>query len=322
MKFLFLMDPPHTVNIKKDTSFAFMEAAHGRGHEVFYLPKGGIVLNQGAVEFKVQSAVPQRVPDQPFLLGDPTVLTDAEIDGVFIRPDPPFDEEYLMNTWLLDLVGEHVVVLNKPSGVRTVNEKLWATQFTDLIPRTLVTRHKADYLRFLEREGDAIVKPTNGYGGSGVFRVQQGDANANVIFEVLSQNEQTEVIVQEYLPAATEGDKRILLLNGEYLGAVLRVHSEADHRNNFFAGGRAAEATITAREREIIATLKPHLQRLGLYFVGIDIIGERLVEVNVTSPTGIQEASHFAGRRLDEDVIDLAERLVEERRHHKEGEPV
>jgi len=319
MKFLFLMDPPHTINIKKDTSFAFMESAHGRDHQVYYLPKGNIALNQGAVVFTVFPATPQRVPDQPLILGDETRLTDAEIDAVFIRPDPPFDAEYLMNTWLLDHVAEHVVVVNKPSGVRTVNEKLWATQFTEIIPRTLVTRHKRDYLRFLEQEGEAIVKPPNSYGGNGVFRVRHGDLNTNVTFEVLSGNERSEVIVQEYLPAASEGDKRVLLLNGEYLGAVLRVHNELDHRNNFFAGGSAAAATITEQERVIIETLQPHLRHLGLYFVGIDIIGERLVEVNVTSPTGIQEASHFAGRRLDEDVIDFVEELAEERQTEREA---
>lgn len=314
MNFLFLMDPPHTVKIDKDTSFAFMEAAHGRGHGVYYLPKGGISLNQGAVEFRVQKTVPQRVPEQPLVLDEQTTLSDVDIDAIFIRPDPPFDEEYLMNTWLLDRVAERVVIVNKPSGVRTVNEKLWATQFSAIIPRTVVTRHKDDYVRFLQDEGEVIAKPTNGYGGSGVFHVRQGDSNANVIFEMLSENGCTEVIVQEYLPAAAEGDKRVLLLNGEYLGAVLRVHSETDHRNNFFAGGRAEEAVITEREREIIGTLKPHLQRLGIYFAGIDLIGEKLVEVNVTSPTGIQEASHFAGRRLDEDVMDFVEELIDEQR--------
>lgn len=313
MKFLFLMDPPSTVNIKKDTSFAFMEGSVARGHDIYYLPKGGISLNQGVVEFRVQPATPQRVPEAPILLGAEQTLTDDEVDVVFVRPDPPFDPEYLMNTWLLDHAARKVVVVNNPSGVRTVNEKVWATQFTELTPRTMVTRHKADFLRFLEQEQEIIVKPTDGHGGAAVFRVRAGDLNTNVTFETLTRNETVEVIVQQYLPDATVGDKRVLLLNGEYLGAVLRVHSADDHRNNFFAGGKPQEASISEKELHIIEVLKPHLRRLGLHFVGIDIIGEKLVEVNVTSPTGIQEASTFANERLDDKVIAFVEQLVNEK---------
>ncbi|MEM7127170.1 MAG: glutathione synthase [Chloroflexota bacterium] len=314
MKFLFLMDPPVTVNIKKDTSFAFMEGATERGHETYYVPKGGITLNQGSVQFRATLATPQRVTEKPFILGKETILRDEDVDVLFIRPDPPFDAEYLMNTWLLDQARDRgIVVVNDPSGVRTVNEKVWATQFTQIIPKTVVTRHKSDFNDFLEAEGEVIIKPTDGHGGAGVFRIRQGDLNRNVTFETLTKNEQSEVIVQQYLSDASVGDKRILLLNGELLGAVLRVHSEDDHRNNFFAGGHPEATTVTNREIEIIETLAPHLRRLGLYFVGIDVIGERLVEVNVTSPTGIQEASHFAGTRLDDKVIAFAEGLVEQR---------
>lgn len=307
MRYLFLMDPLETVKINKDTSFAFMEVAHERGHEVYYVAKGGIFLRAGEVFFHAVPAIPQREPERPFVVGDLVVLAAHETDAVFIRPDPPFDEEYLMNTWLLDLAKRDTFVINDPAGVRAVNEKIWATQFTDFIPHTLITRHQSDYLDFLEEEGEVIVKPTNGHGGKSVFHVRQGDLNANVVFETLTNMGRSEVVVQEYLPAAREGDKRILLLDGDYLGAVLRVHSEDDHRNNFFAGGSAVEASISEREREIIAALKPHLQRLGLYFVGIDTIGDTLVEVNVTSPTGIQEASKFAGERLADKVIDFVD---------------
>lgn len=310
MKFLFLMDPPHTVNIKKDTTFAFIEDAQKKSHEAFYVPKGGISLNQGTVQFRATAVTAQRVRDNPLITGEDAVFAADEVDAVFIRPDPPFDPEYLMNTWLLDHAQDKVVVINNPGGVRTVNEKVWATQFTEIIPRTIVTRHKSDFLAFLQQEGEVIVKPADGHGGTAVFRVRQGDSNANVTFEVLSQKGSVEVIVQEYLPDATVGDKRILLLNGELLGAVLRVHSADDHRNNFFTGGRPEATTVTEKEHTIIETLKPHLQRLELYFVGIDVIGERLVEVNVTSPTGIQEASHFANERLDAQVIAFVEQLV------------
>jgi glutathione synthase len=310
MRFLFLMDPLETVKINKDTSFAFMEAAHERGHEGYYVAKGAIFLLDGQVFFHAIQVTPQREPEQPFIVGRSVMLAAQETDAVFIRPDPPFDEEYLMNTWLLDLASRDTFVINDPAGVRTVNEKIWATQFTDFIPRTLITRRQEDYAAFLREEQEIIVKPTNGHGGKSVFHVREGDLNANVVFETLTNMGRFEVVVQEYLPAATEGDKRILLLDGDYLGAVLRVHSEYDHRNNFFAGGSAQEAVITPREREIIAGLKPHLQSLGLYFVGIDIIGDALVEVNVTSPTGIQEASNFAGERLADRVIDFVEQMA------------
>ncbi len=310
MRYLFLMDPLETVNIKKDTSFAFMEAAHEKGNQVYYVPKGGISLIEGDVVFTAALVQPQRIAEQPFLVGDTVRLTAAEVDAVFIRPDPPFDDEYLMNTWLLDHATKDTLVINSPSGVRTVNEKVWATRYVDLLPKTVITRQIQDYHDFLAAQGDVIVKPTNGHGGKSVFRVQQGDLNANVVFETLTNMGKQEVVVQEYLPAAAEGDKRILLLDGDYLGAVLRVHGDDDHRNNFFSGGHAEEAVITPREKEIMAALKPELQRLGLYFVGIDIIGDTLVEVNVTSPTGIQEASDYAGERLADRVIDFVDNLT------------
>lgn len=309
MNFLFLMDPPTSINIKKDTSFAFMMGAQKAGHTVYHVPKGGIVLKPDHVEFQTTRVTAQRVAEQPLILHEEARLKESEVDAVFIRPDPPFDAEYLMNTWLLERLPERVVVVNKPSGVRTVNEKLWATRFTNIIPRTVVTRHKADFLAFLEEEGDIIAKPTDGHGGAAVFRIGRGAANVNVIFEVLSGNGSREVVLQEYLPAAEIGDKRVLLLNGELIGAVLRVHSKDDHRNNFFAGGKPVEAEITERDREIVDTLAPHLRELGLYFVGIDVIGEHLVEVNVTSPTGIQEASHFANEPLEDKVIAFVEEL-------------
>jgi len=310
MRYLFLMDPLETVNIKKDTSFAFMEAAYERGDQVYYVPKGGISLVDGKVIFKSTSVQPQRIADQPFVIGDTERIAAAEVDAVFVRPDPPFDDEYLMNTWLLDHATSETLVINDPSGVRTVNEKVWATQFVDLLPKTVITRDMQDYHEFLDLQGDVIVKPTNGHGGKSVFRVLRGDLNANVVFETLTNLGKQEVVVQEYLPAAAEGDKRILLLDGEYLGSVLRVHGDDDHRNNFFSGGHAEEAVITPREKEIISRLKPELHKLGLYFVGIDTIGDTLVEVNVTSPTGIQEASEYAGERLADRVIDFVGELA------------
>ena len=310
MNFLFLMDPLETVKVKSDTSYIFMVGADDKGHNVFYLPSGGISLKEGKVHFKCTHVKPNGNEDFPFDVIGETILTEDEADAVFIRTDPPFDGEYLMNTWLLERAELNVKVINKPSGVRTVNEKIWATQFTDLIPRTVISRHIEDFKEFLKKEKNIIIKPTDGFGGSGVFKITEDASNKNVSFEVLSERGQKEVIMQQYIPEAVIGDKRVLLLNGDPLGAVLRVHGQDDHRNNFYAGGKPEASEITDRDKEVIATLKPHLQQLGLYFVGIDMLGDYLIEVNVTSPTCLQEMNSLYDCKLHHDVIDFAEKLV------------
>ena len=180
-----------------------------------------------------------------------------------------------------------------------------------MIPRTLISRHLADFKEFLAKEKNIIIKPTDGFGGAGVFKISEDAANKNVSFEMLSDRDQKEVIMQQYIPEAAIGDKRILLLNGEPLGAVLRVHGEDDHRNNFYAGGKPIAVEITPRDLEVIATLKPHLQKLGLHFVGIDMLGDYLIEVNVTSPTCLQEMNRLYDCKLQDEVIQFAESLVE-----------
>ena len=310
MKFLFLMDPLETVIYEKDTTFMLMLGAYHKGHEVYYVPKNGISFNNGIVTFNTLSVKPQANSQQPFIIQGPVTLTQHDIQAVFIRPDPPFDEQYLMNTWLLSLLPKNIIVINSPEGIRTVNEKIWAAQFTNLIPPTLVTSGKNDLLDFIRAHHDVIVKPTNAYGGQGVFHIKDNDSNTNVILETLTQRFTKAIICQRYIPEAAQGDKRILLLNGEFLGLLLRVHGDGEHRNNFFAGGKPALATLTARDQEIINTLKPHLQSLGLYFVGIDILGDYLIEVNVTSPTCLQEINRLNNVHLEEKVIDFVTKLV------------
>jgi glutathione synthase len=240
----------------------------------------------------------------------PPPLSEDEVDIVFLRSDPPFDEQYLINTWLLDLLPARIPVINRPSGVRTVNEKIWTTQFTSIIPPTLVGRNRSDILDFLREHKNIVAKPTGGHGGQSVFHVQTGGPNTNVILETLTSHWQRDIIVQKYVPESARGDKRVLLLNGEPLGAVLRRHAEDDHRNNFFSGGKPLPADITKRDLEIINVLKPRLQSLGLYFVGIDIIGDYLIEVNVTSPTCLQEMNRLYNVRLDDRVMDFCEGLI------------
>lgn len=313
MHYLFLMDPLESVNPRKDTSYAFMLGAHRRGHEVSYLPQGGISVEGGEVEFEIEPVVPRTDPEQPFQRSAPRVCSADEVDAVFIRTDPPFDEAYLMDTWLLDLLPDRVFVMNRPAGIRSTNEKVWATQFAEWLPPTLITRRRERFQAYLEEHGELIAKPTDGYGGMGVFVVRRGDTNAGVIFEMLSRHGSREIIVQRFVPEAAQGDKRILLLEGEPLGAVLRVHGAGEHRNNFFAGGEPQPAEITPGDRQIIEALRPHLVEAGLYFTGIDIIGDRLIEVNVTSPTCLQEMNRLTGQALEDRVIAFVEKQVLQR---------
>ena len=314
MNFVFLMDPLEQVVINKDTSFFLMLGASRRGHKVYYLPQDGITLKDGRLIFDCVRVVPQEVAHEPFVDHTPCRLTQDEVDAVFIRSDPPFDEEYLFHTWLLERLPRQIPVINDPAGIRTVNEKVWNTQFSSLVPRTLITRKQKELLVFLEEEQSVIVKPTDSFGGASVFLVRKDDKNVHVILETMTDRWRKEVIMQQYVPESDHGDKRILLLNGEPLGAVLRRHAEDDHRNNFFSGGEPLPAEIDDRDREIIAVLKPELRRLGLYFVGVDIIGKYLIEVNVTSPTCLQEMARFAEEPLAEKVVAFAEELVAERR--------
>ncbi len=304
------MDPLSSVNVKKDTSLALMVGAHSKGHNVYFLPNGGTVIKDGRLQFHTVKVTPQYDVEHPFIDDTPTLLFADDVDVVFIRTDPPFNEKYLHNTWLLDQLPARVAVINAPSGIRTVNEKIWAAQFTSITPKTLIGSNRDDLLAFLGEKKDIIAKPTDSYGGQSVFHIKIGGQNTNVILETLTRNWQQDIIVQKYIPAAVEGDKRVLLLDGEPLGAVLRLHSEDDHRNNFFSGGKPLAAEITKRDRQIIDVLKPELKKLGLYFVGIDIIGDYLIEVNVTSPTCLQEMNRLYDCQLEDDVIRFSEELV------------
>jgi glutathione synthase len=308
MKFLFLMDPIQSIIYHKDTSFAFMKGAAKHGHDVYFLAQGGISLSPEGVLFSVQKIS----VEEPLRVGPLLTLHQDEVSAVFMRKDPPFDSAYLMDTWLLDRVKSTIFVFNDPAGIRSVNEKVWATQFKTLIPPTLVTRSQAQLLSFLDRYKKLIVKPTDGFGGASIFSVCQGDTNTKVIFETITKNGSEEIIAQPFIEEAKNGDKRLLLLDGDILGAVLRVHGDDDHRNNFFAGGKALACDITDRDREVVAILKPHLQALGLHFVGIDMIGDYLIEVNVTSPTCLQEMNRLYDVHLEDIVVQYVEKKVSE----------
>lgn len=313
MNAVFLMDPLEGVIFEKDTTLALMIGAHARGYTTFFLPEGGITLDGDSVRLHVEEVEPRWDPEQPFVRKGPRVLEGDDVDVVFVRTEPPFDEEYLAHTWMLDRLPPNVVVLNTPAGLRAANEKLWALQFQSLIPRTMVSRNLADLLGFMQAQERVIVKPTDGFGGKSVFLLAQDDVNAQVTLETLTEGGRCEIVMQRYVPEAVTGDKRILLLNGEPLGAVLRVHGATDHRNNFFSGGRPEATELTDRDREIVAQVGPRLREAGLPFVGIDVLGDYLIEVNVTSPTCLQEMNRLYDVHLEDKVIDFVDGLIRDR---------
>ncbi|MDA1353306.1 MAG: glutathione synthase [bacterium] len=298
--FAFIMDPLSSVKPKKDTSFAFMTAAHNLGHEIHFVPVAGLAFDGTTVQFH---ATPVRITDDasfPFDVGETQWVSSHTYTAVFVRPDPPFDERYFLLTQLLD----HVIVpvFNSPSGLRNVGEKLWALGLPGT-PITHITQDKARFLDVLSDLKRCVIKPVDGFGGAGVFVLSEGDTNAAVAFETLSKNGAFPVVIQPFLEEAKHGDKRVLTFDGDILGAIRRVHSGSDHRNNLAAGGTAAAAEVTVAERTILNTILPGLMDLGIRFVGFDFIGEKLIEVNVTSPTGLQELMRFSGRDFATEII-------------------
>ncbi|MDE2027714.1 MAG: glutathione synthase [Candidatus Omnitrophica bacterium] len=311
MKFIFLMDPLETISFDTDTTFVMMLGAHNRGHEVYFVPEDGISYTEGKVYFHATKVVPQNIAHMPFTEEHTVRLSQDEIHAVFIRTDPPVDDQYIMNTWFLDLLPKHIAVINNPSGIRTVNEKVWTSQFKSITPPTIISANKRDLLDFTAKHKNVIAKPTDGFGGLGIFHIENGHTNTKVILETLTDRYNKAIIIQKYVPDAQKGDKRILLLDGKILGAVLRIHEEGEHRNNLYAGGSAKPAVITDNDKKIVNILRPHLQKLGLYFVGIDLLGHYLTEVNVTSPTCLQEMNRLYNVKLEEKIIDFVEKLVE-----------
>lgn len=310
MNFLFLIDPPQSLNLKKDTSLALMAAAQEKGHKVYYTVWGNFIYKEDKLNFKAKEIfVKLQEPYAWFNEGREIDILSDEIDVFFIRTDPPFDLNYLVHTWLLQYLPEKVVVINEPRGLALVNEKIFALRFSRFIPETVITRDKKIFFDFLKKHKKIVAKPIHGYGGSLVFLVGEEDLNQQVIFESLVQKSEY-VILQKYIPEAQMGDKRILTLGDKILGCVLRLHSEKDHRNNFAAGGKALPCEITPKDREIVQAVIQEILPIGIHFAGIDILGEHLTEINVTSPTCLREMNLLYGTRLDYKVIEYAENLV------------
>ena len=312
MRIAVVMDPIELVLVDKDTSFALMLAAQTRGHEVLYLSPKDLWIREGELRARVRPVKLDRAaPPMHAVVGERSDVAVADLDAVLIRTDPPFDDDYLHATQLFELVRGKTLVVNDPRGLRDANEKLYATHFSDVMPRTAVTSHADQIREFVNVIGGrAVIKPLDGAGGSGVMVLDRTDLNYNAIVEATTQNGRKLAMVQEYLPAVRQGDKRVLLLDGEPLGAILRVPKADDARSNIHVGGTVEPAELSANELALVARVAPKLRADGLYFVGLDVIGEKLTEVNVTSPTGIQELSRFTGTDPEGKVIEWVERRV------------
>ena len=305
-----LMDPLSDSKPWKDTTFAMMLAARARGHRLHYLELADLWIEEGRA--RVRSA-PVEVRDTRtdfFTLGDPETGPVTRFDILLMRKDPPFDLEYIYATYALDLAErDGVRVVNRPGALRDVNEKVFTTRFPQCCPPTLITRNRARIRRFLEAQGEIVVKPLDGMGGTSVFRVGQDDPNTSVILETITEFDRRSVVAQRFLPEFTAGDKRIILIGGEpYHYALARIPAPGESRANLAAGGRGEAVSLTERERWICSEIAPQLQARGLDFVGIDVIGDYLTEINVTSPTGVRELDAACGDDLAGQFIDYLTR--------------
>jgi glutathione synthase len=311
-KFAFVMDPLETVMPDKDTTFLFMLEALKRGHELYHVSLRGLHAHgPNAFADAQRCEVMRAQPCFRFLDNGAQYPLEA-FDAIFMRKDPPADAHYLFATMLLSLADRRrTFVLNEPAGLREANEKLYALNFPGAIPPTVVTYEIPRLKRFMEEQGgEMIVKPLDGHGGEGIFLAHTGDRNLNAILEAVTQFETRPIMGQRYIPEIRNGDKRLIVLNGEPLGGTLRVPRDDENRGNIHVGGNCIKAEITPRDREICSMLRPRLERDGLYFVGLDIIGDYLTEVNVTSPTGIQEIDRLDAVNLEARVIDFVEARV------------
>ncbi len=308
LRVAFQMDPIERISIRGDSTFALMLEAQARGHELFYYTPPDLLMRDGRI---LADASPVEVADDEachFKLGDRGILDLATCDVVLLRQDPPFDMAYITTTHLLERLQPDVLVVNDPVSVRNAPEKLFVMQFPQLMPPTLITSSAGDVRAFRDEHGDIILKPLYGNGGAAVFRMQPGDTNIGSLVELFQTVFKEPFIVQRYQPEVRNGDKRIILVDGEVAGAVNRVPALDETRSNMHVGGRPEPAEITEREREICATIGPELRRRGLIFTGIDVIGPYLTEINVTSPTGIREVKRFGGPDIAALIWDVIEK--------------
>jgi len=316
VKALFILDPLERLGLAGDTSYGLMLEAGARGWHVWtcQLEHLGLVGDDAVVDAVPTTIREAATPAEAFTVGDRAAWRLAEFDVVLMRKDPPVDVNYLHATWILDHARGKTLLVNDPRGLRELNEHLAVLRFPHLTPPTIVTR-SPERLRAFQKEqgGKIVVKPVDGYGGLGIFVVADGDPNASSIIETSTGAGTRWTLAQRYLPAVTEGDKRIVLVDGEPIGAVLRVPASAEARGNLHVGGRAVKTELDARDRQIVAELAPFLASHGQILVGLDVIGGMLTELNITSPTGIRHIARLEQRNVAAPILERLEQLARTR---------
>ena len=311
MKIAFQMDPIELVDINADSTFRLAEEAQIRGHEIYVYSPNDLTFNRGKIAAKVRSISLKRKIGDHVNFGTEEMLALSEFDIIWLRQDPPFDMGYITNTHLLDLVAKETLIVNNPFWVRNLPEKLLVLEFPDLIPDTLISRDLDEIKKFKSEFNDIIIKPLYGNGGAGIFRLREDDKNLTSLHELFSNMSSEPLIAQAFLPDVENGDKRIILVDGEPVGAINRVPKVGEVRSNMHVGGIAEAAKLSQRDREICSIIGPTLKSKGQVFVGIDVIGEYLTEINVTSPTGIQELERFDKVNIAEMIWHAIEKKLE-----------
>jgi glutathione synthase len=302
------MDPVERIDIGADSTFALGIEAQARGHKLLYYGPRDLTFREGAVFARVRSLALRNVRGDHYTLGEPSVYGLSEADVVLMRQDPPFDMAYITATHLLERIHPKTLVVNDPVHVRNAPEKLFVTLFEGVMPPTLITADREEIRAFRTAHGDIVIKPLYGNGGAGVFRLKRDDENLNALLEMFTQFYREPIVVQRYIPQVRQGDKRIILVDGEAVGAFNRVPAEGEARSNLHVGGRPEPIEMSPRDQAICAAIGPELKNRGLIFAGIDVIGDYLTEINVTSPTGIQELRRFGGPDAAKLIWDAIER--------------
>jgi glutathione synthase len=310
MKIAFQMDPIGAVDINADSSFRLAEEAQARGHDLFFYGPDQLAYQEGRITARGHDMTVQRVAGDPAVLGSLREVDLADFDVVWLRQDPPFDMHYITSTHLLDRLNGQALVVNDPFWVRNYPEKLLVLDFPDLTPPTTIARDLDTIKAFKAKHGDIILKPLYGNGGAGVFRLDANDRNLSSLHELFTGFSREPLIVQKFLPDVRNGDKRVILVDGEPVGAINRVPAEGETRSNMHVGGRPEKIGLSERDLEICAAIGPLLREKGQIFVGIDVIGDYLTEINVTSPTGIQELERFDGVNIASKIWDAIEAKV------------
>jgi len=307
LKVAIQMDPIGPININADSTFRIAEEAQSRGHSLFYYTPDKLAYQEGKVTARGWPLTVQRVEGNHFTLGEEQEVDLSTFDVVWLRQDPPFDMGYITTTHILDMIHPKTLVVNDPFWVRNYPEKLLVLTFPDLTPPTMIARDLETLKSFRAKHGDVILKPLYGNGGAGVFKLSKGDGNLASLHELFSGINREPLIMQKFLPDVAKGDKRVILVDGEPVGAINRVPAKGETRSNMHVGGRPEKVALTDRDREICAAIGPLLREKGQVFVGIDVIGNWLTEINVTSPTGIQELERFDGTNIAAKIWEAIE---------------